>query len=336
MIPTCSIGRRLQVEQLESRETPAILFGVTPGNVIVTFDSAQPRVLLDAVPILGIAQPGEVVTDIDVRTASGLLYGHSNLGRLYQINPVSGLAIPVGSAVPLTSVNVGFDFDPRADLIRILGNQGENIVREATFGMFVRRANNLTYAPGDFSEGFAPRVTGAAFFNNVPDPPFRLLYGIDHARNALVRVGRTTIDEGLLTTIGGIGRDVTNRVGLDIAPETNAMFASLQTVGQSFSRLYHMSYATGRAIPVGRIGADLLVNDIAVDLRGISGFTSTAGFGVFAPPTTSGFGFNFSSNTFGFTSTGFNTIGFPTITPPAGAPTTSIVIGPSGSQVGVE
>jgi hypothetical protein len=153
MTPTSSIGRRLQVEQLEGRETPAILFGVTPDNVIVTFDSAQPSVLLDAVPILGIAQLGEVVTDIDVRTTSGLLYGHSNLGRLYQINPVSGLAIPVGSAVPLPSINVGFDFDPRADLIRILGNRGENIVREASFGLFIRRANDLTYAPGDFSEG---------------------------------------------------------------------------------------------------------------------------------------------------------------------------------------
>lgn len=333
MTPTHSIGRRLQVEELETRETPAILFGVTPRNVIVTFDSAQPSVLLDAVPIQGIAQPGEVVTDIDVRTANGLLYGHSNLGRLYLINAVSGLAIPVGNAIPITSINAGFDFDPKADLIRILGNQGENIVREASFGLFVRRANDLTYSPGDFSEGFAPRVTGAAFFNNVPDPPFRLLYAIDHARNALVRVGRTTIDDGLLTTIGGLGRDVTSRVGLDIAPETNAMFASLQTVGQSFSRLYHMNYATGRAVPVGRIGGGLLVNDIAVDLRGISGFTSRAGFGVFAPPPSSGFGFTSSSNTFGFTPIGFNTIAFPTFTPPAGAPTTSTVVGPSGSQV---
>ena len=252
MTPTHSIGRRLQVEELETRETPAILFGVTPRNVIVTFDSARPTVLLDAVAIQGIAQPGEVVTDIDVRTANGLLYGHSNLGRLYLINPVSGLAIPVGNAIPITSINVGFDFDPKADLIRILGNQGENIVRETTFGLFVRRANDLTYASGDFSEGFAPRVTGAAFFNNVPDPPFRLLYGIDHGRNALVRVGRTTIDEGLLTTIGGLGRDVTNRVGLDIAPETNVMFASLQTVGQSFSRL--SSCSTWSRRPMEQVG----------------------------------------------------------------------------------
>ena len=46
MTRTQSTRPRLQVEELETRETPAILFGVTPGNVLVTFDSAQSNVLL--------------------------------------------------------------------------------------------------------------------------------------------------------------------------------------------------------------------------------------------------------------------------------------------------
>jgi hypothetical protein len=321
MTRTPSVRTRLQVEALEGRETPAILFGLTPNNVIVTFDSAQSSVLLRAAPISGLVQPGtEVVTDIDVRTANGLLYGHSNQGRLYQIDPTNGFAIPVGTAIPLPSLNIGFDFDPKADVIRTLGNKGENIVLEPVFGVFVRRANDLAYAPGDFSEGVAPRVTGAAFFNNVPNPPFRLLYAIDHGQNALVRVGRTTIDEGLLTTIGSLGRDVTGRVGLDIAPQTNVMFASLQTAGQAFSRLYFISYATGFANPVGRIGPGLVINDIAVDLAGISGFTSRAGFAVFAPPMTSGISFGSTTfNSFGSSPVGFAPINFSTSISPFGA-----------------
>ena len=63
---------------------------------------------------------------------------------------------PVGGPDPDHFDHLGFDFDPRADLIRILGNQRENIVREANFGLFVRAANTLTYQTGDFSEGFAP------------------------------------------------------------------------------------------------------------------------------------------------------------------------------------
>jgi hypothetical protein len=339
MTSTRSNGARLQVEQLEGRETPAILFGLTTNNVLVTFDSAQSRELLRATPIFGLAQLDEVLTDIDVRTTNGLLYGHSNQGRLYQIDPLAGQALLLGSANPLPSVNVGFDFDPKADLIRILGNRGENIVREPIFGLFVRRANDLFYAPGDSSEGIAPRVTGAAFFNNVPNPPFRLLYAIDHGQNALVRVGRNTIDEGLLTTIGSLGRDVTSRVGLDIAPETNAMFASLQTAGQTFSRLYHISYATGRANPVGRIGDGLLLNDIAIDLIGTSGFTSQAGFGVLGPPISSGIGFGSSSfNTFAVPQAGFTPISFPTFISPSGGtftttPGSPSIEGSNGSRI---
>jgi hypothetical protein len=290
----------LRVEELEAREVPAILFGVTPANVLVTFDSAAPTDLLRAVRLTGLSAAGEVVTDIDVRPATGGLYGHSNLGQLYQIDPLSGFARRLGTPIGLGETNLGFDFDPRTDQVRMLTNAGQNLVREPVFGVFIRRANTLTYSPGDVFQGFAPRVTGAAFFNNVPDPVFRALYGIDHARNALVRVGGTTLDDGLLRTVGGLGRDVTGRVGLDIAPVSNVLFASLQVAGQAVSRLYTLNYATGRAVPVGRIGGGLLVNDIAVDLRGISGFQSAAGFGVFAPPAGSGFSFNNGNFNFSF------------------------------------
>lgn len=314
----------LRVEELEGREVPAILFGVTPANVLVTFDSADPTDLLRAARITGLTGVGEVITDVDVRPATGGLYGHSNFGQLYQIDPVSGFARRLGTPIVLGETNLGFDFDPRTDQIRMLTNAGQNLVREPVFGVFIRRANTLTYAPGDVFQGLAPRVTGAAFFNNVPDPAFRALYGIDHARNALVRVGGTTLDDGQLRTVGGLGRDVTGRVGLDIAPESNAMFASLQVAGRSVSRLYTLNYATGRAEPLGRIGGGLLVNDIAVDLRGISGFQSAAGFGAFAPPAGPGFSFNngnfnfsfntgagaTSSTTFGPFGTGFSLTGF--------------------------
>jgi uncharacterized protein DUF4394 len=293
-------SHRLHVEHLEGREVPAIIFGLTPNNQIVTFDSADTRTILRTTPIIGaFVSPGETITDIDVRTATGELFGHSNRGRLFQISPVSGFAFPVGNPIQLDSVHVGFDFDPATDRIRILTNQQSNIIREPVFGLFVRRANNLTYAPGDFFEGETPRVTGAAFTNNVPDPAFRVLFGIDHRQNALVRVGATTIDDGLLTTIGALGRDVTPRVGLDIAPVTNTMFASLQIAGRPFSRLYNMNYATGSADLIGGIGGGTLLNDIAVDLRGTSGFVSRAGFGAFAPPAFFTTGFNFSVNTSG-------------------------------------
>ena len=98
-----------------------------------------------------------------------------------------------------------------------------------------------------------------------------------------MRVGLTSPDDGILTTIGSLGVDVSNLVGFDIAPGSNVAFASLQFPGEAFSRLTVVNLANGRVTSLGSIGGRLL-RDIAVDTRGTSGFFSSAGFGVGAIP----------------------------------------------------
>jgi hypothetical protein len=323
MASTVSSSMRLQVDELEGREVPAILFGVTTANQLVTFDSANTNVLLRAVPISGLTN-NEVITDIDVRPVNGQLYGHSNLGRLYLINPGNGFSIPIGNPVQATIANLGFEFDPRTDAVRILTNKGDNLVLSPPFGGVSQIGTPLSYAIGDPSHGVRPHISGSAFFNNVPNPPFRGLYAIDHAANTLVHVGERTLNDGVLTTIGSLGFDVTNRTGFDIAPFTNVAFASLQPAGMGFSELAAINLGTGHADLIGTIGGGILLNDIAVDLRGTSGFASAAGFGIFAPPAstngsgvgtigsgTVGFG---GANNLGFNMPSFNLPGFNTFT----------------------
>lgn len=319
MVSTVSPSTRLQVDELESREVPAILFGVTTANQLVTFDSANTNVLLRVVPITGLAN-NEVVTDIDVRQTNGQLYGHTNLGRLYLINPGNGFAIGIGNPVTSTIANLGLEFDPRQNTIRILTNKGDNLVLSPSFGGVDQTGTALSYAVGDPLHEVQPHISGTAFFNNVPNPPFRALYAIDHRANTLVRVGQRTLNDGILTTIGGLGFDVTNRTGFDIAPFTNVAFASLQPSGMGFSELATINLATGHADLIGPIGGGILLNDIAVDQRGTSGFASAAGFGVFAPATTTNGTINGTTNgtgTVGFggvSNAGFSLPGFNTFT----------------------
>ena len=323
MASTVSPSTRLQVDELEGREVPAILFGVTTANQLVVFDSANTNVILRSMPITNLAN-NEVINDIDVRPVNGQLYAHSNLGRLYLINPGNGFAIRIGNPVPATVANLGFEFDPRQDTIRILTNKGNNLVLSPSFGGVNQTGTALSYAVGDPLHGVQPHISGTAFFNNVPNPPFRGLYGIDHAANTLVHVGQATLNDGILTTMGGLGFDVTNRTGFDIAPFTNVAFASLQPTGLGFSQLYSINLGTGQADLIGSIGGGILLNDIAVDLRGTSGFASAAGFGIFAPPTstngssvgnggigTIGFG---GTNSTGFNMPSFNLPGFNSFT----------------------
>lgn len=87
--------------------------------MIVHFDSATPGTIIRGTGITGL-QPGERVAGIDVRPATGQLYGvgivtgATDTGRLYLIDPFTGTATQVGSAPfatdLLTAAAYGVDF----------------------------------------------------------------------------------------------------------------------------------------------------------------------------------------------------------------------------------
>jgi hypothetical protein len=270
---------RLGVEALESREVPTVAFGLV-GNRILVFDVANPRVILNALTITGYANSSERVIDIDVRPASGGLYGFTNQGRLYLINPLSGFALLQGSgSVSVNTVYQGYDFNPSTDRIRVTSNLGQNLQINPNFGTLESTDTPLAYKAGDPNQGVPPRVTGLAYSNNFVFPPSTTLYGIDHNLNRLVTVGNPSPSDGQLTTIGGLGLNVVARVGFDILtiPNTpNVAYAVLQRAGQNFSGFYRINLSTGAAGLLGTVGNRRLVNDLAIDIKG------TAGFG---PPT---------------------------------------------------
>ena len=243
---------RLRLESLEDREVPAIIFGVTASSQLVTFDSANPTVLLSSLPIVGFFAAGEFIRDIDVRPGNGQLYGRSNFDRLFLINPTNPLAIPIGNASPIIPAQLGMDFDPRNDQIRLWTNLRENVVLNSVTGSIERFGLPLSYVPGDPFQGTAPRVTGLAFVNSVPAATFTGVYAIDHFRNTLVQPGSQSLNDGRLSTVGGLGLEVGPRLGFDIAPFTNAAFASFQISGQGISRLYSINLGTG---PRNRAGS---------------------------------------------------------------------------------
>jgi hypothetical protein len=274
-----SAPRRLGLEQLEAREVPTIVFGLV-GNRILIFNAANPRVILKALPITGLTNPSDPITEIDVRPASGGLYGRSLAGQLYLINPLSGFSTPVGNPVPANpnSRYQGFNFDPSNDQIRVVTNNTQNFRINPNFGTLIANDSNLAYKPGDVHAGVVPHVTGIASNNNVVFPQSTTLYGIDHKTNDLVVVGVTSPNDGQLTTVGSLGVDPVARVGFDIVTifsttvTTNVAYAAFQLSGQHISGFYQINLATGAATLIGRVGNNRLVNDIAVDLKNASGF----------------------------------------------------------------
>lgn len=269
---------RLRVEMLESRDVPTTMFGLV-GNRILIFDSATPRTILKALPITGLINSSERVLDIDVRPGTGGLYGRTNLGNLYLINPLSGFSLFVGGPVSINGVYVGFDINSQDDRIREVSNPGQNLVVNPQFGTLESTDTPLSYRAGDVNQGIVPRVTGIAYTNTFVFPPPTTLYGIDHRRNTLVTIGNPSPSDGQVSTVGSLGVNVVARVGFDIVSTVisptnpaNIAFAAFQRSGQRVSGFYSVNLTTGAATLIGTVGNRRLVNDIAVDLRNTSGF----------------------------------------------------------------
>lgn len=268
---------RLGVETLEPREVPTIVFGLV-GNRVLIFDAASPQVILKSLPITGLLNATERILDIDTRTASGGLYGRSNQGRLYLINPISGFSLVIGSGnqVPTNSVQAGFDFDPLSDQIRVTTNTQQNLTINPNLATLINVDTPLAFRSGDVNENAPARVTGLAYSNNFVFPQTTVLYGIDYSRNVLVTVGAGSPADGQLTTVGGLGRDVGARIGFDIVTvnnhSTNVAYAAMQRPRQQFSGFYSINLTTGFATLIGNVGNRRLVTDIAVDIRNTSGF----------------------------------------------------------------
>src|SRR5262245_17954065 len=115
----------------------AVALGAAPGragagtiyaldlfNGLLTFDSSTPVTIQSSTPITGLATDFESVLAIDFRPATGELYGVSNTGRLYRLDAATGAATSVGVYVPagfLVQETFGFDFNPVADRLRLVG-----------------------------------------------------------------------------------------------------------------------------------------------------------------------------------------------------------------------
>lgn len=244
------------------------VFGLTPGNNLVTFNALTPEIVSAPMPITGLIF-GETVIAIDFRPATGQLFGFTGYNRVVTINPANGAATALSTPVNLVANEYGFDFNPAVDRIRMVNDSDNNVRLNPDTGALAGTDTNLAYAPGDPNFGQNPSVAGSAYTNNFVGAATTTLYGIDSERDALVTQGSlngtpTSPNTGQLFTIGSLGFNASNVIGFDIAAGTGAPYAALQPLLGGFSSLYAINLLTGRATLIGQIGGVESYRDIAV------------------------------------------------------------------------
>src|SRR3954471_16784889 len=98
--PALAVAVASIVAGVTSPAARATLLYATSGTTLSRFDSTSLGVVT-TVPLSGL-QAGESLVDIDVRPATGELYGVGSSSRLYTINPLTGAVTQIGLAGAFT------------------------------------------------------------------------------------------------------------------------------------------------------------------------------------------------------------------------------------------
>ena len=166
-----------------------------------------------------------------------------------------------------TTTDVGFDFDPGVDQIKIVTDNARNFRVDPNAGTIIDGDPNTGGIQGDKRVSING-IVAAAYGRNFGDP-LATLYAIDKANNALVRIG--PMDTPLATvpvvSIGALGVEVLDVAGLDAASPGSTGYAAVTTAdGQT--RVVQIHPATGAATSIGLLarsnGPPAAVRDIAV------------------------------------------------------------------------
>ena len=224
------------------------------GTTLIRFDTATPSI----VSVVGAFSGATSNLDgLDFRPANNLLYGYSDAtDSVYTVNLSTGATTLVtGISAPTSIRNLGIDFNPAADRLRIVNSVDENL-RVNVAGGATLVDGTLAYAPGDANVGANPNIVDAAYTNSDRNPATgTTLYYIDYVLDILVSTSNP--NGGVLNTVGALGIDTSVFLGFDILSDGfggNLAFASLTNTA-GVPSLYSINLSTGAATLIGGISA---------------------------------------------------------------------------------
>lgn len=247
------------------------MIGLTSDGRLVCFSESSTRTSQIG-QVTGLSGDTSLI-GIDYRVQDGKLYGVGNLGGVYTISTADGAATLVNTlSVAPSGTSFGVDFNPAADRLRIISNNGQNLRHNVNTGGTTLVDGTITYTAPPAAPVAALGVTGAAYTNNDLDPnTATTLFNIDSVMDQVTI--QSPANNGILVATGKLGVDVGESVGFDIystpgggTTVDNRGFAVLTPVGGQ-SRFYTVSLLTGRATLRSAFGPSDNVIDLAIPLN---------------------------------------------------------------------
>ncbi|MBG0850376.1 DUF4394 domain-containing protein [Streptomyces spinoverrucosus] len=254
--------------------TPSLrAFGISgDGTLMATFWTDQPQVLGWVRVIAGLSGDAGLV-GIDFRPQDGLMYGVGNKGGIYTIKTPPATTDVVVTKVSqlqyaLHGTNFGVDFNPAADRLRVISDNGQNLRHNLNDHSTIQDLN-LSTPP---IEGTTKGVSAAAYTNNdLNAATATTLVDINTTTDQVVL--QSPANNGTLAPTGSLGIDAGINAGMDIYSTLsggktvdNAAFATLTPYGAGTPSLYSINVFTGQATSIGQF--PLNITDLAISLTG--------------------------------------------------------------------
>ncbi|WP_371582393.1 DUF4394 domain-containing protein [Streptomyces sp. NBC_01314] len=248
-------------------------FGISgDGTLMATFTTDRPDVLNWVRAVTGLSSDTALV-GIDFRVQDGLLYGVGNKGGIYTIKTPPATTDVVVTKVSqlqyaLTGTQFGVDFNPAADRLRVISDNGQNLRHNLNDHTTIQDVN-LTTPP---TEGTTKGVTAAAYTNNdLNGATATTLFDINTNSDQVVI--QSPANNGTLAPTGSLGLDAQLKAGMDIYSTLsggktvdNTAFASLTPYGATLPSLYSVNAFTGEAAFIKQF--PLNITDLAISLTG--------------------------------------------------------------------
>lgn len=230
--------------------------GLSANNQLISFKASQPNDVT-TIAITGL-QASEKIVGIDYRLRtdvagkSGVLYGLSNSGNLYTIDALTGLASSrIALVADSTDTTLAFaglsgdrfsvDFNPAADRLRVISNNGQNLRINVDTG--------ATTTDGILNGVSNTQVTAAAYTNSFAGMvSTTALFDLDSNSNNLLK--QTPPNDGKLESIGSLAVTLGLNSGFDIAGGDNGLvLASITDTSTNTSSLYRINLTTAATTP---------------------------------------------------------------------------------------
>jgi len=242
-----------------SKRSEGLAIGLVGGKALVAFDLSKPGRPLAGRKVSGLTGDTSLV-GIDFRVQDKRLYGVGNAGGVYTLSSKARATKVSQLTVPLSGSKFGVDFNPAADRLRVVSDNGQNLRHDVNPGGATIADGTLTYPPATAA---VIGVSAAAYTNNDLDTATATtLFDLDTTLDQVAV--QAPANAGSLSATGKFGVDATSDAGFDIAGKDNKGYATLNVGGKY--RLYSVSLLAGTVTSKGSFPGSVQVSDLAIPI----------------------------------------------------------------------